>query len=172
MILQAQQCRSAHVELPSSRGDDVAAYASAAVMHVHRRPGCSSTGAQRLSAPPGWPTVSTLCRSPDAEAARACTAQRRARSLASGARRACPGWPLSGTSDFTSPDWDMLSKVRARPPVRLDELYTAMAAQNCLRPSCDHEVVATQKLVGFEGPARCTVLPDVLSAAPLHSTHE
>ena len=113
-------------------------------MHEHRRPGCSSTGAQRLSAPPGWPTVSTLCRSPDAEAARDCTAQRRASSLRRAASRACPGWPLSGTFDFISLDWDMISKIRARCPVRLDELYTATALQHSLRPSCDHEVFPTK----------------------------
>ena len=42
-----------------------------------------------------------------------------------GLSRACPGWLLSGTFDFTEGDWDMISKIRARPPVRLNELYTA-----------------------------------------------
>ena len=113
-------------------------------MHEHRRPGLSSSGAQRLSAPPGWTTVSTLCRSPDAKVACGCTAQRRARSLASGARRACPGWPLSGTSDFTEGDWVGVKRCQTYLTTRLNELYTAMAAQNCLRPSCDHEVVGTK----------------------------
>ena len=114
-------------------------------MHVHRRPGLSSSGAQRLSAPPGWTTVSTLCRWPDAKVACGCTAQRRARSLASGARRACPGWPLSGTSDFTEGDWVGVKRCQTYLRTRLDELYTAMAAQNCLRPSCDHAVFLQYK---------------------------
>ena len=132
-------CSSAHVELPGSRSDDVAAYATAAVMQVHHRPGLSSTSAQRPSAPPERTTVSTLCRWPDAKVACGCTAQRRARCLASGARRACPGWPLGGTSDFTVGDWDMISRCQTYLPVRLNELYTATAAQHSLRPSCDHE---------------------------------
>ena len=82
----------------------------------------STTGLAYLLA-----TVSTLCRSPDAEAARGCTAQRRASSQRPAASRACPGWPLSGTFDFISLDWDMISKIRARCYLRLIELYTATA---------------------------------------------
>ena len=118
---------------------------------MHRRPGLSSTSAQRPSAPPERTTVSTLCRWPDAKVVCGCTAQRRARCLASGARRACPGWPLSGTSDFTVGDWDMISRCQTYLPVRLNELYTATAAQHSLRPSCDHEVVPT-KTGWFRGP--------------------
>ena len=121
-------------------------------MHEHCRAGLSSSGAQRLSAPPGWTTVSTMCRSPDAKVACGCTAQRRARSLASGARRASPRWPLSGTSDFITLDWDMISKIRARLKVRLDELYTAMAGCTHASPSRDHEVFPT-KAGWFRGPS-------------------
>ena len=141
----------AHIGLHGSICGDVAAYAyaSAAVMHVHRRPGlskvCRAAVLSRAVSTTGMDhCVGNLCRSPDAKVACGCTAQRRARILASGARRASPRWPLSGTSDFITLDWDMISKVRARPPVCLDELYTAMAGCTHASPSRDHEVFPTK----------------------------
>ena len=46
------------------------------------------------------------------------------------------GVVLSATFTFTILHYDMISKVRARCYLRLNELYTALAAHAAVRPTC------------------------------------
>ena len=62
-----------------------------------------------------------------------------------GCLRACAAGPApdgapGGTFGSISQDWDMISKIRARPPVRRNELYTATAAQTSVGQALDAEV--------------------------------
>ena len=85
-------------------------------------------------------TVHQQYRASDAEVAQARCAHGRASTLAPSRREGCgEGW-FSGTFAFVTQVYDMISKIRARPPVRLNEPDTALAAHAALRPTCVREV--------------------------------
>ena len=85
-------------------------------------------------------TVHQQYRASDAEVAQACCAHGRASALAPSRREGCgKGW-FSATFTFVILDYDMISKIRARCPVRNNAADTALAAHAALRPTCVREV--------------------------------